>query len=970
MTLRSWFSQEAIIRIRTMKTVFNFLLCLTAFAGFAASSQSQVATATPSKFLAGDKAIRLANGEQAAPEIAAGAGTMLAVWHDKRALGVPLAVPSFEWETSSDIYGARIGADGRIIDRVPIAIAQGKAMQLNPQVVWNGSNWLVIFESVDVNGTGFYYQDSLEAVRVSAAGVVLDPVPIKIRNVVPAGSSWTAASDGTDWFVAFQESDMSSALDLLRITSAGVVLQGPKVAVSSTYFLRSNLRLAYANGVFLFTWAEFSDTKALRFDPALNLLDPVPFTLVAGSVVTDLTSDGTQFYAVWIKPVSFVDQVAGARISTTGAVLDPGGDVISNNASSPDGFTGAFVSWDGTNFRVSWSHSSNLYTARVSPTGTVLDPGGVLIPGFGSGPTAATGTGSLQVVWSVLQSGEFDTLTGNVTASNTAGRNSPLGVGAPSQNRSDVAMGAEGAMFVFRSDIAGSNRIMAQPIALNGQSITRNPIQLDAGTNTSIPSAPSVAWNGSVYLATWGNASGIVGQRINQDGTLVDPAPFFVMPGFGPTDAAASGDLFLVMARQFLFNNPQLIAPFVSRVNGLTGAVLDPAGIQVGNSFCISIALTTVGNRWLPVWRSNSNHDNPIGTTYGAFVNQDGTVTPFFSIYGPTGTLGNGVREVGVASDGVRALALQSATVSSSSESDLIGVIVNADGSHGAGINLTPWAGNQYSPKATWNGTHYVVHYNDQKNRFALFTLDPLDARSDLFGMRVTADGVKVDPMGFVFSNSPLAESWPSVTSGNGLTLLAGSVMRNERLDNYRIGYELRGANNNQWPVAVASGTPSAGDVPLNVNFSSAGSTDLDGTIVSYEWRFGDGTTSTSPNPLHTYTVPGEYVATLTVTDNLGATTTNTVRIDAPAPNQPPVAMFTVNPPTGSAPLNVTLVSDGSYDPDGAIGNREWTFSDGGSYFGHTAFHTYTRPGTYTVQLKVFDNDGATGTTTRTVVVQ
>ncbi|MBA2434616.1 MAG: PKD domain-containing protein [Verrucomicrobiota bacterium] len=70
-----------------------------------------------------------------------------------------------------------------------------------------------------------------------------------------------------------------------------------------------------------------------------------------------------------------------------------------------------------------------------------------------------------------------------------------------------------------------------------------------------------------------------------------------------------------------------------------------------------------------------------------------------------------------------------------------------------------------------------------------------------------------------------------------------------------------------------------------------------------------------------------------------------------------------VNPPSGPAPLNVTLVSDGSYDPDGAVGNREWTFSDGGSYFGHTAFHTYS-------QLKVFDNDGATGITTKTVVVQ
>ena len=92
-------------------------------------------------------------------------------------------------------------------------------------------------------------------------------------------------------------------------------------------------------------------------------------------------------------------------------------------------------------------------------------------------------------------------------------------------------------------------------------------------------------------------------------------------------------------------------------------------------------------------------------------------------------------------------------------------------------------------------------------------------------------------------------------------------------------------------------------------------------------------------------------------------------RSDASAPNQLPVAKFVVTPATGKAPLNVTLTSDGSYDPDGAVGNRHWTFSDGGDYWGNTAFHTFSRPGTFKVTLTVFDNENATGSSSQNVVV-
>lgn len=73
-------------------------------------------------------------------------------------------------------------------------------------------------------------------------------------------------------------------------------------------------------------------------------------------------------------------------------------------------------------------------------------------------------------------------------------------------------------------------------------------------------------------------------------------------------------------------------------------------------------------------------------------------------------------------------------------------------------------------------------------------------------------------------------------------------------------------------PVSVPDGTPLSGYAPLNVSFSSSGSSDPDGTVVSYLWNFGDGTSSTSPNPAHTYVSAGTYAAVLTVTDSQGLT--------------------------------------------------------------------------------------------------
>ena len=84
----------------------------------------------------------------------------------------------------------------------------------------------------------------------------------------------------------------------------------------------------------------------------------------------------------------------------------------------------------------------------------------------------------------------------------------------------------------------------------------------------------------------------------------------------------------------------------------------------------------------------------------------------------------------------------------------------------------------------------------------------------------------------------------------------------------------------NRAPVAMASVDKKVGAAPLNVTFSSKGSMDYDKDALKYEWTFGSGLPkSTAANPTYTYTKPGEYTATLKVTDAKGNVSTSTVPV-------------------------------------------------------------------------------------------
>ena len=90
----------------------------------------------------------------------------------------------------------------------------------------------------------------------------------------------------------------------------------------------------------------------------------------------------------------------------------------------------------------------------------------------------------------------------------------------------------------------------------------------------------------------------------------------------------------------------------------------------------------------------------------------------------------------------------------------------------------------------------------------------------------------------------------------------------------------------NQPPQLSISATPTSGLSPLLVTFSTSAS-DPDGYIASYFWNFGDNTSSNVPSPQHWYAT-GSYTASLTVTDNSGASTTRSVNITVTAPTSTP----------------------------------------------------------------------------------
>jgi hypothetical protein len=168
----------------------------------------------------------------------------------------------------------------------------------------------------------------------------------------------------------------------------------------------------------------------------------------------------------------------------------------------------------------------------------------------------------------------------------------------------------------------------------------------------------------------------------------------------------------------------------------------------------------------------------------------------------------------------------------------------------------------------------------------------------------------------------------PALDNGVDLTDLVNyDFMGFERSDGswavgsrYDIGLFETVRKPNTPPVAKITMSDTTGFVPASIKFSAEGSTDPDGTIVSYLWKFGDGTSASSSATTHTYTAAGSYKVELLITDNRGGSGSAAETLDILVPDI--TKPITVASPSGGTLTSnmVQLTSDESADIFACLG--------------------------------------------------
>ncbi len=154
----------------------------------------------------------------------------------------------------------------------------------------------------------------------------------------------------------------------------------------------------------------------------------------------------------------------------------------------------------------------------------------------------------------------------------------------------------------------------------------------------------------------------------------------------------------------------------------------------------------------------------------------------------------------------------------------------------------------------------------------------------------------------------------------------------------------------------TATGILSTCAVPTTVQFNNNSS-----GAVSYKWLFGDGTSSTTDNPSHTYIKGGFFSVTLIAFNSNGCSDTITL-FNLIKLGPPKITGIEGFPITGCAPQ--TMQMQGVINTPEKIVSYYWSFGDGLTSTDSTPVHTYAQAGSYTVRLIVITSGGCSDTLT------
>ena len=720
---------------------------------------AQAPNLTPAQFLPGTPVIGPSAGVQRRPALVAGAGATLLVFEDNRAGDL-------------DLFGLRLDASGAPLDPLPFPIHAGPGDQTRPALSWNGSSWLVVFSNQVDPGSG-YFAEEVAAVRVSAAGAVLDDTPIGLM-VDFSGVAFAVTSDGSNWAVVYTGySGGNSGLSARRVSSAGVVLDAVPVEVRpETFTLSTDLQVGFANGVYLFGWNE-GPLLGRRFTSSLTPLDATPRTIVAeGGVLR--SSPNQWLVARSAQTPIFTSRIEAQRLDANLNLLDA--TPIALSATNAGYYpVDPRVAFDGTRWLVGWTSfgQQDAHVARLATNGTVLDPGGVQLPEnanqvlYDHALGALPGGGALFAWDDIRNLSTLDVFTLPLFANGATGVERCQSLGAEKLDEPRVTPGLHQQLVTFRAESGTGSRVLAQRVDRLGRALDPEPLEVHAAPHAQLFGG-GAAWNGDHYLVVWSDRQNgsVWARRLGADGQWLGTS-FFVQLGWSP-DVAALGSDFLVTALRAP-SYPQFIYSYAVRVSG-AGTVLDTTPINVGPSYATRARVVELGGRWLVVTESHWSHNESMSGVIYTFVEPSGATSTQTS----AGLFNVQTRgSLDVASSGTNAL-IVCPSGSNWTNAEVQAALIEADGTLQFTNRVLTGAADmgQFRPTVTFDGRFYVVGCETYENNVWFYDFEP-----DVYALRLEQDGTPVDATGFaLWDGEDHERSVDGASLGEGKALFAAAA--------------------------------------------------------------------------------------------------------------------------------------------------------------------------------------------------
>jgi hypothetical protein len=579
--------------------------------------------------------LTLAPGEQTNPRVAWNGTNWLVIWLSQ-------TPTQFFW--SLEVQAVRLSPAGQVLDPAPITVYKfTSSTSAEAAVTSDGANWLVVTRGTQAG------EDDVVGVRIASDGTLLDPSGVVL---VPGTFSLTFNLDAAfavdEYLLTYL---FSGNVFALRLDTNLVPRDASPIRITNTTSSEESPRVASNGSDFFLAWdiynsgTQTGSARATRFSYDGQVLDPGGISL-SGNVFLGAHNPRTAWDgANWLTTFSNTqiaadpDELRAARVASDGTLLDPNGVVIEPVATffdqvelTPASGGGAQLVWKDS--RAGGEFPYDVSTFSLSQA---LLPGAPATISFGAPAqtepdSAAAGDGFMTVFLSRI-SGQNRVMAEPLDADGNPLLPEPVML-ASGPFLSEPAVAWNGSLYLaVWSDVDTSNLnnslIYAQRIAADGSPVDPSPFAVMEGFT------PDVAAAGDVFLIVDIQQTSSVqfrepfGARVQgSDGTILDPTPIGLGFSFAgrPAVAGLGNRWLMAYQRNFTHDDPHadIYANFVNADGTTSGSFVIATGL---GPFFYDPDVASDGTDSLVIWE-----DNGAGDIGGAQVFSDGSIGSLINV--------------------------------------------------------------------------------------------------------------------------------------------------------------------------------------------------------------------------------------------------------------------------------------------------------------------------------------------------